>query len=140
MPGNLYGGPKASQSHQLQFDIRPTALSDTRLAAWATLVGEKRQATGSSSDGTRRIHRSMLPDVDFTMVVPDTSSRSLLRRAADLIRLALRRRQVTTGPDAVVSGSADIAVAAAASATYSPSAGDGASQPAETAYPDVRAA
>ena len=138
MPGNLYGGPKASHRHQSRPDIHPTALSDARLAAWAMLVGEKRQADAPSGD--TRLHRGMLPDVDFTMVVPDPSRSSLLRRAVDLIRRAFLRRQATTDPDAAVSGSADVAVAATGSATYSPSAGDGASQPAETTYPDVRAA
>ena len=139
MPGNLYGGPKASHSYQLQPDIRPTALSDARLAAWAMLIEEKRQSVGSSGE-TRRIHRGMLPDVDFSMVVPDPSRPSLLRRAVGLVRQALGWRQATTDPDAAASGSEHVAVVAVAAATYNPSAGDGASQPAETTYQDVRAA
>ena len=139
MPGNLYGGRKASHRRQFQPDIRPTALSDARLAAWATLVGEKRQSAYSSGE-TRRVHRGMLPDVDFTIIVPDPGRSSLLRRVAGLIGQALRRRQATTDPDAAVSGSGATAVVAAAPATYNPSAGDSASQPAETTYQDVRAA
>jgi hypothetical protein len=60
-----------------------TALGVQKLAAWAFAVGERPRP--SDERPHRRLHRGMLPDVDFDNAVPDPEYRSLFRRIVDLL-------------------------------------------------------
>jgi hypothetical protein len=59
-----------------------TALALRKLAAWEFAVGERPR--GFDTEPHRRMHRGMLPDIDFDNAVPDPEYRSLFRRILDL--------------------------------------------------------
>jgi hypothetical protein len=58
-----------------------TALAHRKLAAWAFAVGERPRPFDERPHP--RLHRGMLPDVDFDRAVPDPEYRSLFRRIVD---------------------------------------------------------
>ncbi|WP_315924433.1 hypothetical protein [Mesorhizobium sp. SP-1A] len=60
-------------------------LHERRVATWALLIGET-FCPGAPAETRRRPHRGMLPDVDFSGVVPHGSRPSLVRRLFDLFR------------------------------------------------------
>ena len=59
-----------------------TALSLRKLAAWEFAIGERPRTFETEPD--RRMHRGILPDVDFDRAVPDPAYRSPFRRMIDL--------------------------------------------------------
>jgi hypothetical protein len=58
-----------------------TALALRKLAAWEFAIGERPRTF--DAEPHRRMHRGILPDVDFDRAVPDPEYRSLFRRILD---------------------------------------------------------
>jgi len=71
-------------------------LRDRKLAAWEYAVGERPRRLEEGY--RRRLHRGMLPDVDFDRAIPDPGYRPLLSRIAHFLWGDLRARAVQ--PDA----------------------------------------
>ena len=62
-----------------------TSLHEQKLAAWALFVGERSRMV-SLPDRSARSHRSMLPDIDPAIAMPDPDGSSIFRRLADFVR------------------------------------------------------
>jgi hypothetical protein len=60
-----------------------TALALQKLAAWEFAVGERPRSFDERPH--RRLHRGMLPDIDFDRATPDPKRRSLFRRIVDVL-------------------------------------------------------
>lgn len=80
---HLSRGQRARNADSAFFD-RPASLQDAKLAAWALSVGEIRNSDGERY-GISRPHRGQLPDVDFSIVVPDPRRTSPLRQLARMV-------------------------------------------------------
>ena len=112
---------------------------DPKFHEWSLRIGY----LSSERPDSRRQHRGMLPDVDFSRAVPDQSRRSLLRRVIDLIRRERRFREPEPDPDAAVSGSSAGSVGETVPSIYNLPDGSGerrASKRTETEHWDARAA
>ena len=91
----------------------PIRLDEARLAAWAMAIGQDRGIVGKPS---RRPHRGMLPDVDFSRAVPAPRRPGLFAR---LLRLfAGRRRNEAASAGAAESGTDDRALGEAERKAY----------------------
>ncbi len=111
---------------------------DPKLHAWSLRIGYH-DGSSDRPDG-RRPHRGMLPDVDFTRLVPDPSHRSLFRRIVDLIWRDRRSHEPEPDPDASVSGSSAGHVGKTDSGLYVPSSAGDAAGSAEAPQARDRAA
>ena len=91
----------------------PIRLDEARLGAWAMAVGHDRGYFGKPS---RRPHRGMLPDVDFSRAVPAPRRQGLFAR---LFRLfAGRQRNQAAPAGAGESGAGDRALGEAERKAY----------------------
>ena len=91
----------------------PIRLNETRLASWAIPLDLDGGAGGGPS---RRPHRGMLPDVDFSRAVPVPRRPGLLARL--FRRLAGRLRNGVTPDGATPSGAGDKALGEAERKAY----------------------
>ncbi|MBD0414532.1 hypothetical protein [Oryzicola mucosus] len=104
MFGNFHDGHDA-RNHPLSH--APNASGDARHAAWKLLSDPRDGADHQASHV--RPHRGMLPDVDYSRIVPDPSHRPLLRRLVGaVVRLFKARRRA---PASAVSADDDGGVA-----------------------------
>ena len=87
-----------------------------RLIAWALIVGERPRYLDDAS--RPRLHRGMLPDVDFDRAMVDPNYRPLLARFADLLRRVLRRPAKTAMAETELSAELATAVGENLAASY----------------------
>ena len=107
------GGPTGPYILPTPGSDEPIRLNEARLPAWAIAIGHDGGAGGRPS---RRPHRGMLPDVDFSRAVPVPRRPGLLARL--FRRLAGRLRKGTTPDGAAPSGAGDKALGEAERKAY----------------------